>query len=152
MVVRSVNKEDLPALKKIIDSTEMFPSEMLDEMIEPYFSDPSTDIWLTKEIDQTPIAIAYCAPEKMTSGTFNLYLIAVDKAHQGTGIGTEIINHLEELLKKRSARILIVETSGLPEFEKTRGFYKRQKFVQEATIRDFYQDGEDKIVFWKNLK
>jgi ribosomal protein S18 acetylase RimI-like enzyme len=51
------------------------------------------DIWLTKENEGIPIAIAYCAPERMTEGTYNLYLIAIHKEYQGQGIGTELMQY-----------------------------------------------------------
>ena len=43
-------------------------------------------------------------------------------------------------------------TSGLPSFERTRGFYRLCGYDEEARIRDFYQAGEDKIVFRKALE
>jgi len=150
--IRKVNKEDLNALKEVIDSNGLFPSELLEGMIEYYFNNPaSKDIWLTTERDNIPIAIAYCAPERMTEGTYNLYLIAVHKGYQGLGIGAEIMSYVEHFLAAQGERILLVETSGLPEFELTRKFYDKCQYHQEATIRDFYRDGEDKIVFWKKL-
>lgn len=151
-MIRSVSPSDIPALKQVIDSSELFPSEFLDEMIADYFQNKdSTDTWLTYVQDGQAIAIAYCAPEKMTEGTYNLYLIAVNKSQQGKGIGTQIMNYVESLLRKQNHRILLVETSGLPEFEQTRKFYDKLGYTREAVIRDFYQEGEDKIVFWKKL-
>lgn len=87
----------------------------------------------------------------MTDGTYNLYLIAVHKDFQGKGIGSEMMNYIENLLKSRSVRVLLVETSGLPEFERTRKFYDKCSYNKEAVIRDFYSEGEDKVVFWKKL-
>lgn len=46
---------------------------------------------------------------------------------------------------------MIVETSALPEFELTRKFYDKLNYKREAVIREFYQKGEDKVVFWKKL-
>jgi hypothetical protein len=48
-------------------------------------------------------------------------------------------------------RVLLVETSGLPEFGRTRAFYLHLGYAEEARIREFYQAGEDKIVFRKAL-
>ncbi len=47
--------------------------------------------------------------------------------------------------------MLIVETSSLDRFERTRRFYRDRGFVEEARIREFYGPGDDKIVFWKLL-
>lgn len=139
-------------MKAVIDSTEMFPSELLDEMLSDYLTNKdSKDIWLTQVVDGRPIAVAYCAPERMTEGTYNLYLIAVHKDLQGQGIGSAIMQHIENLLNEKGERILLVETSGLSEFELTRQFYDKCNYNREARIRDFYKEGEDKIVFWKKL-
>ena len=150
--IRQIKKGDLQNLKAVIDSNELFPSDLLDEMTNDFFNNASTqDIWLTKELDGKPIAVAYCAPERMTSGTYNLYLIAIHKEYQGQGIGAEIMRFVENLLRENSNRILIVETSGLSDFEQTRKFYYKLHYKRIATISEFYQAGEDKIIFWKKL-
>jgi ribosomal protein S18 acetylase RimI-like enzyme len=149
--IRAITPADMPALKGVIDATGLFPSEMLDEMAAPFFgSNAGQEIWLTID-DGGPIAVAYCAPEQLTQGTWNLLLTAVHPDHQGKGRGTALMQHLEQLLQTERQRILLVETSGLPEFERTRAFYKKCGYAEEARIRDFYRAGEDKIVFWKAL-
>ncbi len=59
--------------------------------------------------------------------------------------------HIEQKLAARGERILLVETSGLESFEGTREFYRKCGYEKEAQIREFYQAGEDKIVFRKSL-
>lgn len=152
-LIRKIEKKDIPHLKNIIDSTGLFPSELLDDMIADYFNNPnSSDIWLTLEVDGAPVVIAYCAPERLTSGTYNLYLIAVLKDHQGKGLGASMMQYIEQMLKEQGHRVLLVETSSLPEFELTRRFYDKSNYRREAVIREFYQKGEDKIIFWKKLQ
>ena len=149
--VRPVTPKDLPALKVVIDANKLFPSDMLDDMTSDYFSNEnSNDYWFTYD-DGKPVAIAYCAPEKMTEGTWNLYLIAVHPDYQRSGLGTSMLHHIEQRLAERGERILLVETSGLESFEGTRDFYRKCGYEKEACIREFYQAGEDKIVFRKLL-
>lgn len=149
--IRPVTRNDIPSLKTVIDAHELFPSDMLDEMISDYFANEnSTDIWFTCQ-EKEPVAIAYCAPEKMTEGTWNLYLIAVHPDYQGQGVGTSMVHYIEEILAARGERILLVETSSLDSFAQTRKFYHKCGYHQEAQIREFYQAGEDKIVFRKSL-
>lgn len=150
--IRSVKKSDLEELKIVIETSGLFPPDLLDGMTSDYFTNSETqDIWLTRTNNGKPIAISYCAPERLTDGTYNLYLIAVHKDWQGKGIGGELMNTVENLLQSQGNRILLVETSGLLEFELTRKFYDKCGYNREAVIRDFYRDGEDKVVFWKKL-
>lgn len=149
--IRPITPDDLPALKTVIDANELFPSDMLDEMISDYFSnEDSNEYWFTYD-DGKPVAIAYCAPEKMTEGTWNLYLIAVHPDYQGLGRGTSMLHHIEQRLAGRGERVLLVETSGLESFDRTREFYRKCGYEKEAQIREFYQAGEDKIIFRKSL-
>jgi GNAT superfamily N-acetyltransferase len=150
--IRVINKNDLEELKTVIETSGLFPSDLLEGMMSDFFTNAATqDIWLTKLINEKPVAIAYCAPERLTAGTYNLYLIAVHKDMQGKGIGRELMNYIETLLKSEGNRVLLVETSGLPEFELTRKFYDNCNYNREAIIRDFYDEGEDKVVFWKKI-
>jgi ribosomal protein S18 acetylase RimI-like enzyme len=150
--IRKIKHEDVETIKKVIDAVALFPSELLDGMMADYFQNEMTeDIWITKEIDGVPVAVAYFAPEKLTNGTYNLYLIAIHNPYQGMGIGKQIMGYVEKYLKELGKRILIVETSGLPQFEMTRDFYIQCGYNKEAVIRDFYNEGEDKIVYWKKL-
>ncbi len=149
--VRGVQPDDLPHLRKIIDESELFPSDLLDEMVAPYFrGGDDSGFWLT--VDQAgPQAIAYVAPERMTDGTWNLLLIAVSTSQRGNGIGGALLRHIEQTLHGAGNRVLLVETSGVPAFERTRSFYRANGYREEATIHDFYADGDDKVVFWKAL-
>ncbi|GBO55018.1 histone acetyltransferase HPA2 and related acetyltransferases [Pseudanabaena sp. lw0831] len=95
--------------------------------------------------------MAYVAPERMTEGTWNLYLIAVHPLHQRQGRGKSMLQHVEKMLTKKNERILLVETSGTDDFEYVREFYRKSGYEEEARIREFYAAGVDKIVFRKRL-
>ena len=143
---------DLPALKVLIELTGLFPSDMLDDVIADYFNGNARDeLWFTFDRGE-PLGIAYCAPERMTRGTWNLLLVAVHPGWQGRGIGASLMRHIEQILARRGERVLLVETSGLPDFERTRTFYRKLGYDEEARIREFYQAGEDKIIFRKLLR
>jgi hypothetical protein len=55
------------------------------------------------------------------------------------------------MLKKQGGRLLLVETSELADFQRTRSFYHKYGYDEEARIRDFYKAGDDKIVCRKVL-
>lgn len=98
-----------------------------------------------------PSAIGYCAPEKLTDGTDNLYTIAVDKPLQGTGIGQKMMHFIERHLTSQGKRILIVETSSDEQYRQTREFYKKLGYIQEAIIHGVWKDGEHKVILLKKL-
>lgn len=150
--IRKVSEYDVDTLKQVLDSIELFPSEMLDDMIADYLNNPdSKDIWFTAIENDQLVAIGYCAPEKLTEGTYNLYAIGVRSDLQGKGIGGKMMNFIEELLRQDGHRVLIVETSGTADFELTRKFYEDLNYTKEAVIRDFWSEGDDKVIFWKKL-
>lgn len=62
-----------------------------------------------------------------------------------------MLHYVEQQLVDRGERVLLVETSGLERFERTRAFYRQRGYEEEARIREFYQAGEDKIIFRKSL-
>lgn len=149
--IRPVTPGDMPALKGVIDANGLFPPEMLDGMAAGFFSgEAGEEFWLTVD-EGGPVAVAYCAPERMTEGTWNLLLIAVHPGRQGGGRGAALLRRVEEASAARGGRLLLVETSGLPAFERTRRFYRKCGYDEEARIRGFYRPGEDKIVFRKAL-
>ncbi len=150
--IRPVLKSDIEGLKKVVDSSELFPSEYLDEMISDYLNNPDTqDIWFTNIDGNTPTAIGYCVPEKFTMGTYNLLAIGVSLDFQRTGVATEMMSYIEQKLKQKDGRILIVETSSDDAQMGARKLYNKIGYTQIAVIKDFWNEGEDKIVFWKKL-
>lgn len=97
---------------------------------------------------------AYYAPEPFGDRVWNLYFIAVRLGRHRAGTGSLLLVHVETALRSagdRSARVLIVETSSTDAYNAARHFYLRHGFNHEATIREFYGPGDDKIVFWKSL-
>lgn len=85
-MIRPAIASDLAALKTVIDASDLFPSEMLEDMMSNYFNDENSgEFWFADDQDGEAVAVAYCAPERMTEGTWNLYLIAVHPDCQGKG-------------------------------------------------------------------
>jgi ribosomal protein S18 acetylase RimI-like enzyme len=154
--VRAATNSDVPAILRIAEETKLFEGEGLaglGDMIGEYFHDrPEGHSWVVLDVADTGVvAAAYCAPEPFTSGVLNLYFLGVSPTSQGVGAGGILTKHVEEVARTRGERVLIVETSGVHSFEPTREFYRRQGFTQEARIRDYYADGDDKITFWKRI-
>lgn len=113
--------------------------------------DKIQDVWLTYECDGEGAGFCYAVPEKLTDGTWNMLAIAVHPASQAKGVGSAIVKKLEAILFDRGQRVLIADTSGTVEFEKTREFYRKNGYLEVARIPEFWAVDNDKVVFWKRL-
>lgn len=148
--IRPARAGDVAVIGQIAEATDLFPAEMLDDMMAGYLEGSKPDLWFVAE-DGDVLGFGFCEPERMADGAWNLLAIGVSPDQQGQGIGAALLGHLEAELVKPKARILIVETLGTDSFQPTRDFYLKNGFDEEARIRDFYEDGGDKVVFWKRI-
>jgi ribosomal protein S18 acetylase RimI-like enzyme len=89
-------------------------------------------------------------PTPCTLGTYDLYWMAVDPAAQGAGIGSVLLRAMEGRLAG-SARLIVVETAGRPDYRPTRSFYEARGYRRAAVIPDFYAPGDDQVVYLKTL-
>ncbi|WP_017314319.1 GNAT family N-acetyltransferase [Mastigocladopsis repens] len=154
-MIRPTTPDDTTALIALADATGLFPPSAL-ELLRQMLSDSlgvnndTEHFWITDD-DNGPVGVAYCEPERMTDRTWNLQLIAIHPDRQGQGRGAKLLHYVEQALTARGGRMLLVETSGLPALERTRAFYAKCGYEEEARIRDFYAAGDDKVVFRKVL-
>lgn len=152
MKIRLLQQQDIPGIKLILEETQLFPSDMLEDMVSGFFDETGPEaLWLTCEDEGAAIGFCYSVPEQMTDGTWNMLAVAVLPSRQGQRIGGAIVRALEEMLREKGNRILIVDTSGVEEFAQTREFYRKNGYAEEARIRDFWALGDDKVTFWKAL-
>ena len=152
MNIRPTRHDDLADLQVVVESTGLFPGEMLPDMVSGFLSDKdSTDLWLTLEAGGKAVGFCYAVPEALAEGAWNMLAIAILPAVQGKGYGGALVARLEAVLRERGQRILIADTSGAAAFERTREFYRKAGYAEEARIRDFWAKGDDKVVFWKSL-
>lgn len=154
-MIRPTIPEDTTALIALADATGLFPPsglELLRQMLTDALADTSdtAPFWITDD-DHGPVGVAYCEPERMADQTWNLQFIAIHPDRQGQGRGAKLLRYVEQALIARGGRLLLVETSGLPEFDRTRAFYGKCGYEAEARIRDFYAAGDDKVIFRKAL-
>lgn len=152
MKIRKTEEKDIPSLKYILDGLDLFPSEMLPSMVGGFLAGDYLDsIWITCEVDDGPIGFCYAVPEQLAEGTWNMLAIGVHTSNQRKGAGAKLVKHLEEMLRDRGQRILIADTSSGDDYAKTRAFYRENSYIEEARVRDFWAEGDDKITFWKQL-
>ena len=85
-----------------------------------------------------------------TVATWDLYWMAVDPEMHGQGVGTALLEEMENQLRDR-ARLIVIDTSGRPDYAPTRAFYRARGYQTAAVVRDFYALGDDQVIFSKRL-
>jgi D-alanine-D-alanine ligase len=143
-------------LVALTEATGFFNAEevsIVREMLDSFFENPDSGeyLWIVDRDapDAVPLGYACYGPASMAVGTYDLYWIAVDKAHQDKKIGSALLQHLEQDLARRGARQLYIETSDKPMYAPTRAFYERRGYALVAHFRDYYDIGDGKVIYFK---
>ena len=157
IMIRAVVPEDRARLLSILVKTGVFTSREIDvamELIDIVLKNhQQEDYEIECLVDGNGLPLGYIChgPSPMTQGTFDLYWIAVDPGSQGTGVGSRLVDFLEKALRQKEGRMILADTSTVPQYEKTRRFYLRQGFEEVARIRDYYSPGNDRVTFCKRI-
>ena len=101
--------------------------------------------------DDRLIGYACWGPTPGTEATYDLYWIVVDRTRQGRGIGTQLLDAVEQRLTTHDARLVVVETSSRADYEPTRRFYEARGYTRTATIPEYYAPGDDLVIYTKDL-
>lgn len=155
-MIRPTIPADTPALLTMARETGVFkPMEIvaLNEVLDDYHAANRKHGHQCVSYDRAgqPIGFAYFAPAAMTDRTWDLYWIVVQKQLHAKGIGSDLLQYVEEQIRQAKGRLLLIDTSSLPLYEPTRRFYQKHGYEVEAVIRDFYADGDDKVIFRKHF-
>jgi GNAT superfamily N-acetyltransferase len=121
--------------------------EVLDSSFKPGQKDYIT---LGAELDGRLVGWICWGPTPCTLGTYDLYWVAVDPSVQGAGVGSLLVAEMEKRLAG-VARIIVVETAGREDYRPTREFYLRRGYEVVGQVPDFYEPGDDQVVFVKRL-
>jgi len=154
--IRPMKKIDKPAVMKILhDTPEFKPAEVVvaKEVIDSYLRDPQGSGYNTLVAQDGSIINGYICygPTPLTEGTWDIYWMAVAAGGQGKGVGGALLSYAEEKIKEAKGRLIVIETSGLSGYEKTRRFYLKHGYEPISHIPDFYAPGDDKIILQKRL-
>ncbi len=155
-VIRPTVPADTPPLVDLATGTGVFKPleiEALKEVLHDYHAANHAHGHraATCEQDGRVAGFAYYAPAAMTEQTWYLYWIAVSKQIQARGIGAALLGHAEAEIQQAGGRVLFIETSSLPHYELTRRFYLKQGYDLEATLRDYYAEGDHMVIFRKRF-
>jgi ribosomal protein S18 acetylase RimI-like enzyme len=158
--IRPMRRRDKPAIMKLLAATPEFkPSEVAvaEELIDGYLKSPSLSGYYVLVAEVRPLLVSLLVgyvcygPTPLTRGTWDIYWLAVSQKKQSRGIGGALLASVEAEIKKARGRLVLIETSSTPKYERTRRFYRRCGYEAACRLADFYAPGDDKVVFQKVL-
>lgn len=155
-MIRKLIDSDREKIKRILESTDNFNENEINiaiELINIYINDENQkDYQIFVDEEENVIRGYVCiGPRPLTTGTFDLYWIAVNPEVQSKGIGSSLIKYIENHIKEGQGRLILIETSGKPSYEKERKFYEKNMYSEIVNIRDFYDKGDSLVIYGKYL-
>ena len=157
MKIRPLAQRDRARLYSMLIETQVFTREEIEvamELIGIVLGDPNQEDYridcMANGEDQAIGYVCY-GPVPMTQGTFDLYWIVVQPRDQGQGVGSKLLDFLERVLRERKGRMILVDTSSIPQYEKAQKFYFYHGFQEVARVPDYYHPGNDRITFCKKI-
>jgi ribosomal protein S18 acetylase RimI-like enzyme len=156
MIIRRMTEKDNRAVINILNATPEFnPMDLATaiEVIEDYLQDPEHSGYhtLVAEIDSKVAGYVCYGHNNMTESTWDIYWIAVSHDHQGQGVGRQLMAFAEKNIQSAGGKLIILETSSTPIYDKTNRFYVSLDYKLDCRIKDFYSPGDDQIIYEKRL-
>jgi GNAT superfamily N-acetyltransferase len=152
--LRPLTVADRTAIEAFSRSISLFRPDEIEialEVLDSSFKPGQKDyITLGAELDGRLVGWICWGPTPCTLGTYDLYWVAVDPSVQGAGVGSLLVAEMEKRLAG-VARIIVVETAGREDYRPTREFYLRRGYEVVGQVPDFYEPGDDQVVFLKRL-
>lgn len=155
-MIRAAHPSDASSIVDVVVAAEMFTREEagdVEALLEAFFGEDDTEVHgcVVEVTDEAVVGVAYWEPWRGGDGVWNLLMLGVRPELHGGGIGRGLIAEVERSLTSSGQRMLLVETSGTPQYAQARGFYAACGYDEEARVRDLWAPGDDMVLFRKAL-
>lgn len=151
-----VRPEDRETVRRLVESTGVFSSIEVDVAVELVDDRLKRGVqsdyrFVFAEQEGRTVGYTCYGPIALTTASFDLYWITVDKELHGRKLGRVLLERTEELIHEAGGRQVYIETSNKHQYAPTRGFYLRCGYEQAALLKDFYGPEDDKVIYAKGL-
>lgn len=153
-MLRAATSEDAPDVIDLVVAAGMFTRDeaafLSDGALEP--NDDGTTFLVEDADDGRGLAsVLLYRPEEAAERAFDLTMIAVRPDLQGEGRGAALMHHVEQDLRRRGQRLIVVRTSGTTQYDRTRAFYQGLGYAPHTRVPDYWTDGDDLVLYTLHL-
>ena len=141
---------DPARIRALIEATGVFSKEeasIAAELAETTLDGTETYRWLIAEADVDLLGYTCFDRIPLSKVSFDLYWIAVSPAARGTGLAAELIQLTAKFIRAKRGTQIFAETSSREPYAPARAFYLKSGFEEAARFGDFYEPGDDKVIF-----
>jgi ribosomal protein S18 acetylase RimI-like enzyme len=149
-VLRVVTPEDGRGVIDLVVAAGMFTRDeaaFLSEGVLGPHDDGTTCLVEDADDGKGLASVLLYRPEVAADRAFDLTMIAVRPDLQGGGRGAALMHHAQEDLRRRGHRLIVVRTSGTPQYDLTRAFYRGLGYSEHTCVPDYWADGDDLVLF-----
>jgi len=153
---QQIQHSDIGAIAGIVKSSGFFSGEeveiaieLADEKLER--QEASSYRFLFAEDEKRVVGYTCFGLIPATSGSYDLYWIAIDEQLRGAGLGKDLIKRTENIIYDLGGKRIYLETSSRHQYQPTHGFYESCGYRKEAILKNFYHEGDSKIIYVKTL-
>ena len=153
---RRIQPEDREKIRALLVGTGAFQTHEVDvamELVDIALTKPEQQDYHPYVLLQDGAIVAYACfgKDPMTRSTYDLYWLATRSDSMRQGHGRELFSRVENEIKGLGGRLLIIETSSKEKYRGTHEFYGRIGCAFVARLPDFYDAGDDKLIYCKRL-
>jgi GNAT superfamily N-acetyltransferase len=126
-----------------------------EELLDIYLEKPDQKDYHVAVIENGEKGVAgymTWGPTPLAEDAYDIYWMAVAPSEQGRGRGKALIHWLEEEVRRRDGRVVLIETSSQPRYHGTRQFYIDLDYREVARVPDFYRAGDDRVIYAKYFR
>ncbi|MFH2144040.1 MAG: GNAT family N-acetyltransferase [Bacteroidota bacterium] len=152
----NVLKEDIINIRNIVASTGFFRNDEIDVAVDIVVEtnekgESAGYKFVFAEINNETVAYVCFGLIPCTLVSYDLYWIACHEKFRGKGLGKILLEKCEEIVKSLRGKAIYIETSSKEIYEPTRNFYIKNNYDLMHTYPDFYDIGDNKLVYVKSI-
>jgi GNAT superfamily N-acetyltransferase len=156
-VLKGITADDRKNIEDILRSTGYFYEFEIETALEIADDTLAKGVeksgysWMKVTDEDGLVAFANYGKNAFSTHSWDLYWIAVHQNSRNKKLGSLLLKAIENDVRESGAKILWIETSGRPLYASTEGFYKRNGYTLQASLKDFYGPGDPKQIYSKVL-